>query len=82
MMRWIATGLMMAATLACNTKSEAPAKAEPKPAANTMEQKVEAAPEIEVPTSVDFEAEAEAEITPENYGTELDAIEKALETEM
>ncbi|MEQ9498979.1 MAG: hypothetical protein RIT81_19015 [Deltaproteobacteria bacterium] len=81
MNRWIVIGLMSAGLLACESKpKEAPA---PKAAeaAPVMEKKAAEAPGIEVATSVDFEAEAEKEITAENYAAQLDAIAAEIESE-
>ncbi|MEQ8275194.1 MAG: hypothetical protein RMA76_43595 [Deltaproteobacteria bacterium] len=82
MNRWIVMGLMAAGLLACESKpKEAPAPKAAEAAAPVMEKKAADAPEVEVATSVDFEAEAEQEITADNYTAQLDAIAAEIESE-
>lgn len=69
----VATGTLIVLGLACAEK-KTPA---PPPEASPATAAPKALPSVPVPA--DFEAEAEAEITPKNYLEQLDALEAEIE---
>ncbi len=83
MKRAIVTLFVGLALAACESQGTAPKEAPP-PEPKPMEKKAEPAEAAEgpqVPVSADFEEQAEAQITADNYNAELDKLAAEIEGE-